>query len=119
MVPATGGVNILVNGGMVEGVDGVLMGKGKLGSVGIKGGNGGNGSEGTPGKLGRPVDGVGGSEGIGRVPGKPGKGKNKRRRAEVVWRLPEKERAARREKMMKVVEAISGGGGSHLGFDYI
>lgn len=48
MVPATGGVNILVNGG--------VEGKGKLGIVGIKGGNGGNDSEGTPGRA----DGTGG-----------------------------------------------------------
>ncbi|PWA51490.1 hypothetical protein CTI12_AA462940 [Artemisia annua] len=101
-----------VKGGVVvvEGPEGVLIvGNGKFGRVGIRGGTGG--------KLGRPVDGVsGGSVGNGGKPGRPGNdgvgkpgrpGKNKRWRAAVGWRLPEKTRAEMRDKMMRVVvEAI-------------
>ena len=101
VVPSTGGVKIPVSGG----VDGVVAGSGKLGSEGnipvdgLRGGNDGSGSE---------VAGVVGKVG---TPGKPGK--VKRRRPMVVWRLPEKMRVAKREKMMKVVvvvEAILGVG---------
>ncbi|KAI3715865.1 hypothetical protein L6452_22853 [Arctium lappa] len=112
MVPATGGVKILVYGG----VEGVVIGKGKLGSVGrpgISGGHGGN--EGIPvdgisgghgGNEGIPVDGIsGGNGGNEKVAGKPET--VKRRRAVVAWRLPEKMRAARRERMT-MVEAIWG-----------
>ncbi|GKD20142.1 hypothetical protein Tco_1221845 [Tanacetum coccineum] len=118
------------NGGVVvvEGPEGVhIVGTGKFGSVGTKG-NGGKlgrpvdgvsgGSVGNGGKLGRPVDGIsGGSVGNGGKPtgrpgndgvGKPGRpGKNKRWRAAVGWRFPEKTRAEMREKMMReLVEAI-------------
>ncbi|GJX18545.1 retrotransposon protein, putative, ty1-copia subclass [Tanacetum coccineum] len=100
----------------VDGVSGGSVGNGgKLGRPvdGVSGGSVGNG-----GKLGRPVDGVsGGSVGNGGKPtgrpgndgvGKPGRpGKNKRWRAAVGWRFPEKTRAEMREKMMRVVvEAI-------------
>ncbi|KAI3715867.1 hypothetical protein L6452_22855 [Arctium lappa] len=94
VVPSTGGVKIPVN----VGVDGMVAGRGKLGSDGnipvdeVKGGNDGSGSE---------VAGVVGKAG---TPGKPGM--VKRRRPMVVSRLPEKMRAAKREKMMRVVVAI-------------
>lgn len=42
---------------------------------------------------------------MGRVAGKPGMVKNKRR-AVVLWRLLERMRVEKRVKMMKVVEAI-------------
>ncbi|GJX18547.1 hypothetical protein Tco_0221224 [Tanacetum coccineum] len=115
-----GSVGTKGNGGKlgrpVDGVSGGSVGNGgKLGRPvdGVSGGSVGNG-----GKLGRPVDGVsGGSVGNGGKPtgrpgndgvGKPGRpGKNKRWRAAVGWRFPEKTRAEMREKMMRVVvEAI-------------
>ncbi|KAD2393077.1 hypothetical protein E3N88_40058 [Mikania micrantha] len=81
---------------------------------------------------GRPVDGAvgrgivgtggkGGNDGIGRVVGKAGiPGKNKSWRAAVVRTSPEKTATASKEKMMRVVEAISAGGRNDgLGRDYI
>lgn len=113
----------MVNGGGEE----ALMGKGNLGmgirgenvgngSEGIRGGNVGNGAEGVgrdDGTPGKSMDGIsggnGGKEGIGEVDVKSGMpGMCKRRRATVVWRLPEKIRVTRRERMMVVVEAMWG-----------
>ncbi|KAL8223874.1 hypothetical protein R6Q57_019349 [Mikania cordata] len=133
----TGGVNIPANGGLVEGLQGVLIGRGNFGSVGtgtVGTGSVGTGTvgTGTVGIPGRPVDGAvgrgivgtggkGGNDGNGRVVGKAGiPGKNKSWRAAVVRMSPENTATVSREKMMRVVEAISAGGKNDgLGRDYI
>ncbi|KAL8242443.1 hypothetical protein R6Q59_012745 [Mikania micrantha] len=128
----TGGVNIPANGGLVEGLQGVPIGRGKFGSVGTGTVGTGMVGTGTVGIPGRPVDGAvgrgivgtggkGGNDGIGRVVGKAGiPGKNKSWRAAVVRMSPEKTATASKEKMMRVVEAISAGGRNDgLGRDYI
>nr|XP_043625979.1 collagen alpha-1(IX) chain-like [Erigeron canadensis] len=78
---------------------------GRPGAPGRPGIVGRPGVPGRPGNVGRP--GVCGIVGNGKVGVEPGI--VKRRRAIGVWRLPEMIKVAKREKMMRVVEAISGG----------
>ncbi|KAI3712343.1 hypothetical protein L1987_70895 [Smallanthus sonchifolius] len=96
VVPLTGGVKIPLN----VGVDGVVAGRGKLGSDGIP-------MDGLKrGNVGSGID-VGIVAGIPGTPGNPGI--VKRRRPMAAGRLPENMRPAKREKIRSLVKSIGCG----------